>query len=79
MFDALFNKIINNILQPIEYLLFALAIVYFLYGVMGFIQNADNADKRQEYQNHIIWGLVGLFIMVSAVGIINIIYGTISR
>jgi len=79
MFDTLFNKIITNIAQPIEYLLFALAIVYFLYGVMTFIQNADSPDKREEGQKHMIWGIVGLFIMVSAVGIINLIIGTISR
>ena len=79
MFDTLFDKIISQILQPIEYLLFAVAIVYFLYGVMGFIQNADAPEKRKEGEKHIIWGIVGLFIMVSAVGIINLIYGTISR
>ncbi len=79
MFDSLFNKIITNIAQPIEYLLFALAIMYFLYGVYVFIQNADNAEKRQEGYNSMLWGIIGLFIMVSAVGIINLIVGTISR
>ena len=79
MFDTLFNKIITQVAQPIEYLLFAMAIVYFLYGVMVFIQNADSPEKRQEGQNHMIWGIVGLFIMVSAVGIINVIIATISR
>jgi 4-hydroxybenzoate polyprenyltransferase len=77
--NDLLNKVITQIAQPIEYLLFALAIVYFLYGVMVFIRNADAPEKRAEGFQHIIWGLIGLFIMVSAVGIINIILGTISR
>jgi len=76
-FNTLFSRIITQIAQPIEYLLFALAVIYFVWGVMTFIRNADSPDKRAEGFNHIIWGLIGLFIMVSAVGIINIITGTL--
>lgn len=79
MFDTLLSKVITQIAQPIEYLLFAVAIIYFLYGVFQFIQHADSPEGREEGQKHIIWGLVGLFIMVSAVGIINIIISTIGR
>ncbi len=75
--NDLLNKVITQIAQPIVYLLFALAVVYFLYGVMLFIRNADAPEKRAEGLQHIIWGLIGLFIMVSAVGIINLIKGTI--
>jgi hypothetical protein len=65
-FESLFQKIINNIVSPVIYLIMALAIVYFLYGVMQFIKNADNAEKRSEGYSHMIWGIVGIFIMVSA-------------
>ena len=76
-FDILFKNIIDQIAYPIEYLLFALAIIYFVYGVMVFIKNADNEEKRAEGQKHIMWGIIGIFIMVSAIGIINLIMGTI--
>jgi hypothetical protein len=55
----------------------ALAVVYFLWGVVGFIKNADNTEKREEGYKHMIWGIIGLFIMISANGIINIIRSTI--
>ncbi len=77
MFDKLFTNIVNNILTPAEYLVFALAILYFMWGVVMFIKNADNESKRQEGISHMIWGIVGLFIMLSAKGIINFILSTL--
>ncbi len=77
MFDTLFTNIINNILTPLLYLMFAIAVIYFLYGVFIFIKNADNEEKRKEGINHMIWGIVGIFIMISAKGIINIIKATL--
>lgn len=76
-FDKLINKILENIVNPIILLLMALAVVYFLYGVLIFIQNADNPDMRQEGYNHMIWGIIGIFIMVSAFGIKNLIGSSI--
>jgi succinate dehydrogenase/fumarate reductase cytochrome b subunit len=76
-FNKLFQNILNQVVTPIIYLLFAAAVVYFLYGVFVFIQNADNQEKRKDGQMHILWGIVGIFIMVSAKGIINLILATI--
>ncbi|MBA4320716.1 MAG: hypothetical protein C0412_20165 [Flavobacterium sp.] len=75
-FDTLLQKILTNIVNPVIYLIMALAVVYFVWGVMIFIQNADKSEKREEGYKHMIWGIVGIFIMVSAKGIINIIIST---
>jgi uncharacterized membrane protein YidH (DUF202 family) len=74
--EVLLRKIVDNIVTPVIYLIAALAVVYFLWGVFVFIQNADNAEKRKDGYNHMIWGIIGLFIMVSAKGIISIILRT---
>lgn len=76
VFDTLLQKILTNVVNPIIYLIAALAVAYFVWGVMIFIKNADNPTKRTEGYQHMIWGIVGLFIMVSAKGIINIILTT---
>ena len=76
-FDKLFANVKSQIVTPLIYLLFALALVYFFWGVMVFIQNADVPEKREEGYKHMIWGIIGIFIMVSAIGIINIITATI--
>lgn len=72
-FNTLLQKILDNIVTPVIYLIMALAVVYFLWGVMMFVKNADNAEKREEGYKHMIWGIIGIFIMVSAKGIISII------
>ena len=76
-FNTLLQKILTNVVNPIIYLLMALAVVYFVWGMLVFIQNADNAEKRQDGYKHMIWGVVGIFIMISAKGIIGIILSTL--
>jgi len=75
-FNSLLNKILENIVTPVVYLIMALAVVYFVWGVLVFIKNADNPEKREEGYQHMIWGIVGIFIMISARGIIKIILST---
>ncbi len=76
-FDSFFTNINDQIITPIIYLLFALAAIYFLYGVFLFVKNAESPDKRSEGAKSMIWGIVGLFIMLSVKGIINLILRTI--
>lgn len=76
-FDSFLHNINNQIITPLIYLLFTLALIYFLYGVFLFIKNADSPDKRSEGAKSMIWGIVGLFIMLSVKGIINLILRTI--
>jgi len=76
-FDSFLHNINDQIITPIIYLLFALATVYFLYGVFQFVRNAESPDKRSEGAKSMIWGIVGLFIMLSVKGIINLILRTI--
>ena len=76
-FDQLLRNINSAIITPLIYLMFAGALVFFLYGVFVFIKNADSAEKRIEGGKSILWGLIGMFIMLSVKGIINLILGSI--
>ena len=78
-FNKLLNSILSNVVTPLVYLIMAVALIYFLWGVVMFIQNADNADKREDGYKHMIWGIIGLFIMVSARAIVSVIFSTISK
>jgi succinate dehydrogenase/fumarate reductase cytochrome b subunit len=71
------GKVNEIIVNPLIILLFAAALVYFLYGVFQFIQNADNAEKRETGQQHMMWGLIGMLIMFGVFGLIHIIEGTL--
>ncbi|PIR58032.1 MAG: hypothetical protein COU71_00895 [Parcubacteria group bacterium CG10_big_fil_rev_8_21_14_0_10_38_31] len=71
--DTLLRNIADKILNPIIGLMISIALLLFIYGVIEFIYGADNEDKRKQGKQHIIWGIIGLFIMVSVLGIMKII------
>jgi hypothetical protein len=77
--DPILNKIIVNIVNPLIYLLFVVASLYFLYGVYDFIRNAESPGERKTGGSHILWGTIGLAIMFSAWAIIRIILSTIGK
>lgn len=71
------SRFVDNIVNPLIYFLFAIALLYFLYGVLVFILNADDESKRDIGKKHMLWGIIGLFIMVSVYGILGLIIGTV--
>ncbi len=71
------GKVSTNILNPIIAILFALAFVYFIYGVAAYIWNPDNEEARTKGQKSMIWGVVGMFIMVSVFGIMSFLISSI--
>ncbi|MBU3925663.1 hypothetical protein KJ763_00640 [Patescibacteria group bacterium] len=71
--DQLISKITSTIVNPLIGLMIAIAFMIFIWGVVQFIANADNQQKRDEGKKHILWGLVGLLIMISVGGIIQVI------
>lgn len=75
--DQLLENINSQIVNPIILLLMGAGLIVFLYGLVEMIQGADNEDARKKGQQHMIWGIVGLFIMVAVFGIINVIISTI--
>ena len=72
----LLSKISGAILNPIIGLLFALALVLFLWGVVQFIMNAENEEARKNGGRHMLFGIIGIAIMVSVVGILRIVINT---
>lgn len=77
--DTLISNVINNIVNPIITLALAVAVLYFLWGGFQFVRNADSPDERKKGSLNMIWGIVGLVIMISAYGILNLILGSIGK
>ncbi len=67
------QRINDAILQPIVSLLMAAAVAYFLFGVMKFVKDQGSEESQVEGKKHMMWGIIGLFIMVSVWGILNFI------
>ena len=75
----LLENIKQFIVDPIILLLFGLALLIFLYGLVEFLWKGDTSKNYKEGQDKIIWGLVGMAIMVSVYGFLNIILSTINQ
>ncbi|MBY0310379.1 hypothetical protein K2Q16_04535 [Patescibacteria group bacterium] len=69
-------KVNDIILVPLIALLMGVAFLIFLYGCAQFIMNADNESAREEGRKHILWGVIGLVVMISAYAIIRIALAT---
>lgn len=64
------------ILNPLILLAFSLAFLYFIYGIVKFL-NMDAGDKsRKEAQDAILYGIIGMVIMFSVYGIIKFVLAT---
>lgn len=75
--DRFIMNIANVILNPLIRLMFAAAVIYFLYGVFVYIKNADSESDRAKGSQHILWGLVGIVIMMGVYGILEIFTNTL--
>ncbi len=67
------NKIVTVVINPVIYLLFAAGIFLFVYGVVEFLNEMQKGGDTKPGKDHMLWGLVGLFIMVGVFGIINLL------
>ena len=57
--------------------LFSLASVVFIWGVIQYIMGANDQTKREEGRKFIIWGIVGLFVITAIWGIVGILGATV--
>lgn len=75
--EKLLNNIVKEIVDPLLFFMIGLALVYFMWGVVEYLKDADDSGARATGRSHMIWGLVGLSIMVGVFGIMRIIINTI--
>lgn len=77
--QSLMNSITDVIINPLIIFVFVLALVLFLYGVLKYLLNPDNEEVRKTSRSHMLWGIIGMVIMVSVFGIMNLILNTIGE
>ena len=75
-FAQLLTAISTGIFEPLTVLIVSLALLYFLLGVLKYIQSVDNEEKRKEGATMITYGLVALFVMGAVWGLVNVIQST---
>ena len=72
--SGLVTTLISCFLTPISYLLVSLSIVIFALGVFKFIK--AEGDGKQGGREFMFFGIIGIFVMVSLWGLVNILQNT---
>lgn len=66
-----FNSVFIN---PLLLLMFAFATLFFVYGVIEFMWGLQQeTEHKTSGKLHMLWGLIGLFIMVSAFSLLKLV------
>jgi hypothetical protein len=69
----------NTIVNPLLAVVFAGGLLLFVYGIVEFMSgmNAEDHTKQENGKRHMLWGIVGMFVMASTWSILKIIAGTV--
>lgn len=80
VFARTISSIISDTIRPIidtlVPLFIAVAVAVFLYGVVKYVTSAGDEEKRKEAKSYMLYGIIGLFVMVSIWGLVTIISDT---
>ena len=59
-------------------ILMIIATIVFIWGIISYVLAAGSDERKKEAKNLIIWGLIGLFVMVAMWGLVSVIGSTFS-
>ncbi|MFA6519796.1 MAG: hypothetical protein WCT41_03190 [Candidatus Paceibacterota bacterium] len=67
--------LLNMVVVPV---IFAFAFAAFIWGVVNyFFLHGDEEAKREEGRKFIVWGLIGIVVLFSVWGFVNIVLSTL--
>jgi hypothetical protein len=76
--NQLVMKVSQFVLNPIIVLMFLVALIYFVWGLIVFMKDSKSPEGRTKGGDHIRWGLVGMFIMISVFTLLEIGMSTLN-
>lgn len=68
-------NVIGDIVALLIPIIFALAIVYFFWGLAKYVRSAGDPKAAAEGKSIMIWGLLAIAVMASLYGLINWLQG----
>lgn len=76
--NKLITALVTNIINPVILVLFAVALLIFIWGVFQYVRGASDPKARETGSQHILYGVIGLFIMLSAFAIVRVVLNSFS-
>ncbi|MEI7720016.1 MAG: hypothetical protein WCI89_02305 [bacterium] len=73
------GALVNNIINPALLLLSGVALLIFSWGIVQFLISLNKGEKGTgEGKQHMLWGMVGMFILLFAFAIFNVLVKTVA-
>ena len=76
--QSLYFGLNKYLINPIILVLFAIATLVFVYGLVEFIANKESEEGQTKGKQHMLWGIIGLCVMAGAYGIKQLISSFLS-
>lgn len=70
------GRFTSYVIDPVLLILAAAGFFFFVWGLVEFLFKLSQGGDTKEGRDHMIWGVVGMVIMFSVVGIIALINNT---
>ncbi|MCA9364127.1 hypothetical protein KC727_02820 [Candidatus Kaiserbacteria bacterium] len=74
--ESFVTRLEAAIIFPLMALLSAVALLVFLWGAFQYVANAGSDDERTKGKRHMLYGVIGLLVMLSAYTILRIAANT---
>ena len=76
--SELAGKLTSVIINPLIALIFAAGLLVFIWGIVEYIWGLSTDTKGKEKgKQHMLWGIIGMFVMAVSYTILKIIAGTL--
>ncbi len=70
---SLMDKVNDAVINPLLALLFAAGLLVFVFGVVEFVLNVSDTEGKERGKQHMLWGVIGMFIMAASYAIFRLI------
>ena len=67
---------IQHLLDAVVPFLIGLAVFVIIWNIIRYVFHAGDEEKRVEARMYIVWGIIGVFFMLSIWGFVNILSNT---
>lgn len=76
--SQLADKLSSVIINPLIALIFAAGLLVFIFGIVEYMWGlSTETDSKEHGKMHMLWGILGMFIMTAAYAILKIVANTI--
>ncbi len=74
--SSLMSRFWTYLISPAILVVFALGFFLFTWGLIEFLWKLNAGGENKEGKQHMLWGIIGMLIMVSVYGILSLLNNT---